>query len=207
MTAFTIHTIDTAPQESRETLRHVRETLGMIPNLAAAMSESPTLVRSFFTVRDIYAQGSLGPIDIQVLSLTNAFENGCEWCMAFHSAAALKEGLSKEDLARLRAGNAPADARLRVLSDFSRSMVRKRGNVNAQDLETFYAGGFTRAQALEVVLGAAFSVMANFAGHLAHAPLGLPFERHAWTKPEMPGSAVARSATGSTRDGFLERRA
>lgn len=36
MTAFPIHTIDTAPQESRETLRHVRETLGMIPNLAAA---------------------------------------------------------------------------------------------------------------------------------------------------------------------------
>ena len=184
MTAFAIHTIDTAPQESRETLRHVQEAIGMIPNLAAAMAESPTLVRSFFTVRDIYAQGSLAPVDIQVLSLTNAFENECDWCMAFHSAAALKAGLSKEDLSRLRAGKGPADARLRVLSDFSRSMVRKRGAVSAQDLATFYAGGFTKAQALEVVLGAAFSVMANFAGHLAHAPLDVPFQPHAWTSPD-----------------------
>src|SRR5688572_12985314 len=161
MTAFPIHTIDTAPQDSRETLRHVRKTLGMIPNLAAAMAESPTLLRSFFAVRDLYAQGSMRRIDIEVLSLTNAFENGCEWCMAFHSAGALKAGLSNEDLDRLRAGNAPTDPRLRVLSDFSRSMVRNRGNVSAQDLEEFYAAGFTRAHALEVVLGAGFSVMAN----------------------------------------------
>jgi alkylhydroperoxidase family enzyme len=64
-------------------------------------------------------------------------------------------------------------------------MIRNRGNVSASDLDAFYAGGFTQSQALEVVLGAAFSVMANFAGHLAHAPLGLPFEPHAWTRPEV----------------------
>ncbi len=183
MTPFPIHTIDTAPAESRETLRHVRESLGMIPNLAAGMAESPTLLRSFFAVRDLYAQGTMSPVDIQVLSLTNAFENGCEWCMAFHSAAALKEGLSKEDLARLRAGRAPVDPRLRALSDLSRVMVRNRGQVSEQDLEAFYSAGFTRAQALEVVLGAGFSVMANFAGHLVQAPLGAAFEPQAWTKP------------------------
>lgn len=183
MTSFPIHTIDTAPEESRETLRNVRETLGMIPNLAAAMAESPTLLRSFFAVRDLYDQGTMSPLDIQVLSLTNAFEHGCEWCMAFHSAGALKAGLSKEDLARLRAGHAPQDSRLRALSDQSRTMVRNRGQVNEQSLQAFYAAGFTRAQALEVVLGAGFSVMANFSGHLVHAPLGAAFEPHAWTRP------------------------
>jgi len=199
MTAFTIHTIDTAPEDSRETLRHVRKTLGMIPNLAAAMAESPTLLRSFFAVRDLYAQGSMRRIDIEVLSLTNAFENGCEWCMAFHSAGALKAGLSDEDLARLRAGNAPTDPRLRALSDFSRSMVRNRGNVSAQDLEGFYAAGCTRAQTLEVVLGAGFSVMSNFSGHLADAPLGLAFEPHAWTKPDGgAGTRTLRTASAQT---------
>jgi len=199
MTAFTIHTIDTAPEDSRETLRHVTKTLGMIPNLAAAMAESPTLLRSFFAVRDLYAQGSMRRIDIEVLSLTNAFENGCEWCMAFHSAAALREGLSKEDLARLRAGEAPVDARLQVLSDFSRSMVRNRGAVSEQDLEAFYAGGFTKAQALEVVLGAGFSVMSNFSGHLADAPLGLAFEPHAWTKPDgAAGTRMLRTPSAQT---------
>lgn len=183
MTSFPIHTIDTAPEESRETLREVKETLGMIPNLAAGMAESPTLVRAFFAVREAYTHGTLSPIEIQVLSLTNAFENGCEWCMAFHSAAALKAGLSKDALTALRAGRGPEDPRLGALSDLSRTMVKNRGQVSEQDLEAFYAAGFTRAQALEVVLGAGFSVMANFSGHLVHAPLGAAFEPHAWSRP------------------------
>ena len=183
MTAFPIHTIDTAPEGSRETLVQVKEALGMVPSLAAGMAESPTLLRAFFAARDIYAQGTLSPIDIQVLSLTNAFENGCEWCMAFHSTGALRDGLSKDALEDLRAGRAPQDPRLRALSDLSRTMVRNRGAVGEHDLEAFYAAGFSRAQALEVVLGAGFSVMANFAGHLVHAPLGPVLEPYAWTRP------------------------
>lgn len=81
-------------------------------------------------LREIYAQGTLSPIDIQVLSVTNAIENGCEWCVAFHSAAALKAGLPPEALDELRDGRAPADARLCALSGLSRTMVRNRGSVS-----------------------------------------------------------------------------
>ena len=199
MTTFPIHTIETAPAESRDTLRHVRETLGMIPNLAAGMAESPTLLQSFFAVRDIYARGTLSPVEIQVLALTNAYENGCEWCMAFHSAAALKEGLSREDLARLRGGRAPQDPRLQALSDLSRAMVRRRGRVGEDDLGPFYAAGFTRAQALEVILGVGFSVMSNFSGHLVHAPLGAAFEPHAWTRPTRLPSPDREAGTACGR--------
>jgi AhpD family alkylhydroperoxidase len=181
MTAFPIHTIDTAPEGSRATLAHVKEALGMIPNLAAGMAESPTLVRAFFAVRDIYAQGTLSASDIQVLSLTNAYENGCEWCMAFHSAGAVRDGVPKDAIEDLRAGRAPREPRLAALSNLSRAMVRNRGKVE-RELSAFYAAGFTRAQALEVVLGVGFSVMANFSGHLVHAPLGMPFEPFAWKK-------------------------
>src|SRR5262245_40646880 len=136
-TTFTVHTIETAPPASRERLRHVAESLGMVPNLAAAMAESPTLLRAFFAVRDVYGQGTLSPVEIHVLSLVNAFENGCEWCMAFHSAAALKEELSREDLDQLRAGAAPAAPRLRALTRLARTMIRNRGHVSQSDLESF----------------------------------------------------------------------
>jgi uncharacterized peroxidase-related enzyme len=199
MTAFPIHTIDSAPEGSRETLMRVKEALGMVPNLAAGMAESPTLLRAFFATREIYSQGTLSPIDIQVLSLTNAFENGCEWCMAFHSAGALRDGLPKDALQALRDGRAPRDPRLRALSDLSRTMVRNRGKVSEQDLAAFYAAGFSKAQALEVVLGVGFSVMANFSGHLVHAPLGAALEAYAWTKPvtrvgDRLGAAASPSA-------------
>jgi hypothetical protein len=59
-------------------------------------------------------------------------------------------------------------------------MIRNRGGVTKEELERFYAAGFSPAQALEVVLGVGFSVMANYAGHLIHPPLEKVFEGQAW---------------------------
>lgn len=152
-THFPVHTPDTAPSASRETLRQVRATLGAVPNLAAAMAEAPTLVEGFFALRDVYYRGTLSPVEIQVLSLTNAFENGCGYCMALHSAFALKDGVSEESVAELRAGRPPVEPKLRALSDLSRSLVVRRGAVAPEELSQFLAAGYTPAQALEVVLG------------------------------------------------------
>ncbi|MFL5496690.1 MAG: hypothetical protein ACJ8DC_20100 [Gemmatimonadales bacterium] len=63
------------------------------------------------------------------------------------------------------------------------------------DLDAFYAAGFSREQALEVVLGAGFSVMANFSGHLVNAPLGAVFEPHAWTRPAARGTRSSGSSS------------
>lgn len=189
MTSFRVHSIDTAPEGSRDTLRRVHSMLGGIPNLAATMAESPVLLNGFFALRDIYTRGSFTSAEIEVLSLTNAFEHSCSWCMAFHSGIALKGGVSRESVEELRNGRAPVEPRLKALSDFSRSMVRNRGLVGSQDLAAFRAAGFSDAQALEVVVGVAFSVMANFADHLAHAPLDEAWKPFEWHRPDAAESA------------------
>lgn len=182
--SFPIHSIETAPEEAKETLLHVQKTIGLIPNLAATMSESPALVKGFFALREILSkQGTFTDAELQVLFLTNAFENGCEYCMALHSTHAVAAGVSKGSVNALRAGNAALEPRLKVLSDLSRKLVKERGRINEQDLKSFYDAGFTRAQALEVVLGVAVSTMPNFAHHLTHAPLDDVFKAQAWTGP------------------------
>jgi hypothetical protein len=49
MTQFTIHTVDTAPPDSRAALEALRQEVGFLPNLAATMAESPTLIEGFTT--------------------------------------------------------------------------------------------------------------------------------------------------------------
>ena len=183
LTSYPPHTLETAPPASREPLQQLKASVGFIPNLAAAMSESPALLRGFLAVRDIYQSGSFTPAEIQVLSLTAAYENDCGWCMAFHSLMAKKEGVAQPSLDALRAGQAPLEPKLGALSDFARKMVRERGAVSETDLQRMAAAGYSKAQALEVVLGMAFSLMANYAGHLADAPLDAPFVPHAWKRP------------------------
>jgi AhpD family alkylhydroperoxidase len=181
MSTYKVHTVETAPEASKPLLRNLESALGMIPNLAASMSESPELLNGFLTIRKIFHDGSFTPGETQVLALTNAFENGCGYCVAFHSSVALKEGISKETVAALRTGRSPQEPALRALSEFSRALVKHRGHVSGDDLQRFMAAGYSKRQALEVVLGIAVSILPNFAHHITQCPLDEVLSAHALT--------------------------
>lgn len=191
MTPFPVHTVGSAPEGAQDAMRALQTSVGFVPNLAAAMAESPELLNGFLAVRQLYDGGTFTPGEIQVLSLTAAYENACDWCMAFHTFMALNQGVSAESVMALREGRPPLEPRLRALSDFARRMIRERGNVGAEALQRFLDAGYTRAQALEVVLGMAFSLMANYAGHLVDAPLDPPFQPHAWHGAPLAAGATA----------------
>jgi hypothetical protein len=44
----------------------LQESVGFVPNLAAAMAESPKLLNGFLAVRQCYEGGSFTPGEIQV---------------------------------------------------------------------------------------------------------------------------------------------
>ena len=183
MSHYVIHNIDSAPEESRPLLRKLQADIGMIPNLAATMAESPALLRGFLEIRDIFYRGTFTPGEVQVLALTNAFENGCDYCMALHSSLALKAGVPRAAVMALRSGRSPDDPKLGPLSDFSRALVSERGNVAERDIARLLEAGYTRAQALEVVLGVAVSILPNFAHHLTQCPVDTVFHEQRWEKP------------------------
>jgi AhpD family alkylhydroperoxidase len=190
MSLYEVHTVETAPQGSKPLLKDLHGALGMIPNLAASMAESPELLRGFLTIRQIFHGGTFSPGEIQVLALTNAFENGCRYCMALHSAFALAAGISDEAVEALRAGRSPKEPKLNALSEFSRTMVKRRGHVGDDDLQKLFAAGYSKAQALEVVLGVAVSILPNFAHQITQCPLDGAFSAHAWDATATAASAV-----------------
>ena len=96
------------------------------PRAESRSAESPELLNGFLTIRAMLYGGTFTPAAVQVLALTNAFENGCDYCIAFHSALALKEGVSKDTVTALRAGRSPREPELRALSEFSRALVTRR---------------------------------------------------------------------------------
>lgn len=185
MSIYKVHTVDTAPERSKPLLRNLEGAIGMIPNLAASMAESPELLNGFLSIRDIFYRGTFSPGEIQVLALTNAFENGCKYCMALHSALARRESVPTEAIEALRTGRSPREPRLMALSEFSRALVKRRGHVNDDDLANVLAAGYSKAQVLEVVLGVAVSILPNFAHHITQCPLDGVFSPHAWTTTDV----------------------
>lgn len=179
---FDVHTKDSASSEGGQALGRLHTAVGMVPNLAATMAESPALLNGFLDLRERLAQTGFSGAEVQVLALVSAYENRCRYCVAFHTAMALKEGVSRESVDRLREGEAPREPRLTTLSVYAREMVRQRGDIGGAGLNAFLAGGFSRQQALDVVMSLAFSQMANYSSHITEPPLDAFLEAHAWKK-------------------------
>jgi AhpD family alkylhydroperoxidase len=154
----------------------------MIPNLAATMAESPTLIAGFVGAISTFSGGTLTGAQRQVVLLTSAIVNQNAWAVAFHSTAALREGVSAEDVELIRNGKLPADARTAILAATARALCVKRGAITADEQAAFASAGFTPAQLLEVITGLGASLMANYAGHITNPPLDAPFQAQVWKR-------------------------
>jgi alkylhydroperoxidase family enzyme len=177
---YIVHTIETAPAQSRPVLAQLHDTFGLIPNIAGTMAASPVLINGFIGLFERVHSSSLTEAQIQTLLLTNAVTNASEWAVAFHSALALKQGVSAADVDAMRHARAPADARLAALSTLARTLIDKRGRIAQDDEARFLAAGFEREQVLEVIAVVAASTITNYTGSVTQPPLEAQFGEHAW---------------------------
>jgi AhpD family alkylhydroperoxidase len=181
MHPYRIHTPESAPEKSKPALDTLKQRLGLIPNLAATMAESPTLVNGFVAAFTNFQLGSFSSAERQALLLTNAVANRCAWAVAFHSTLALKEGIGADDVQAMREGRRPSEPRLAALSALARALIERRGHLEPAELAEFSAAGFGPDQVLEVIAGTAISTMANYAGNITRPELEAPFRARAWT--------------------------
>jgi AhpD family alkylhydroperoxidase len=180
MRDYKVHTIESAPEGSRPALQGLKQNVGLVPNLAATMAESPTLVNGFVGAFGNFHSGTFSGAEKQTLLLTNAVVNRCAWAVAFHSTMALKEGVPPAAVQAIRAGRCPDDSKLAALSNYTKALIEHRGHVGDGELKDLKAAGYTPAQAFEVIAGLAVSTMANYAGNIANPPLEAPFAAQAW---------------------------
>ncbi|WP_250510466.1 carboxymuconolactone decarboxylase family protein [Caballeronia sp. GACF4] len=183
MSNHTVHTIQTAPEQSKPVLERLQRTFGLVPNIAGAMAASPTLINGFIGLFERVHASSLSEPQIQTLLLTNAVTNRSEWAAAFHTALALQQGVSRADVDAIREARLPADVNLAALSALARTLIDKRGRIDRADEERFIDAGFGAAQILDVIAVVAASTITNYTGSVTQPPLEAQFVEYAWQAP------------------------
>ena len=181
MPAFTLHTVDTAPEASRPALESLQAAFGVLPNIARAMASSPVLIDSLVGLFQNVHGGSFSEAQIQILLLTNAVTNAAEWPVAFHSYLALQQGIASADVDALRRGQLPSGTEAAALSRLARTLIEHRGRVDAAQIDAFLAAGFSQSELLEVIAVVAASTITNYTAQVTRPPLEAPFDAHAWT--------------------------
>jgi uncharacterized peroxidase-related enzyme len=180
MTKFTIHDEHTAPAEVAPALAKTRKTLGFIPNLYGIMAESPQAFTAYQALSEQFRATSLPKGGQDVVWLTVSRHNSCHYCMAVHSANALRSGMDSETVTALREGKPLADPQLEAVRRFAHAVAADQGNVPEDEVEQFLAAGFSNRQILDIMVGVAMKTLSNYINHLAHTPLDDAFAPQAW---------------------------
>lgn len=181
MSSFPIHTIDSAPENSRASLKALQGAFGMIPNVAATMATSPVLIECLVGLFGQVHGGSFAEKQIQVILLTNAVANESPWAVAFHSALALQQGVDATDVEAIRARQLPKDLPLAALSALARTLIERRGHLSQRDVDQFLGSGFDKSDLLEVIAIVAASTITNYTATVTNPPLEEAFTQHMWS--------------------------
>ncbi|MCI0518442.1 MAG: carboxymuconolactone decarboxylase family protein [Woeseiaceae bacterium] len=174
---FQVHSENTAPSASQETLARIVERYGFIPNLAGVFAESPGAFNGLLGAMTAYDAPdiTLSMLERQVVLLAVSAKNRCEYCTAAHSMLASMNGLDRAGVNSLQQGRPLGDKKLEALRTFAEKLVEKRGWVPKAEVDEFIATGFTKAQVLEVVFGVALKTLTNYANHIANPPVNEQF--------------------------------
>jgi len=178
---FPVHTAETAPPAARPLMTGTQKLFGFIPSPMARLVTQPAVAGAFVQMNALWERASLSAAEREVVVMVVASENGCEYCVAMHTAMLTREGAAPELIEALRAGEPLPDARLQALAAFTRSVLRRRGDVVDEAWQAFRQAGFDYSAALEVVLGVATYTLSTFANRLTQAPLDPAFEPFRWT--------------------------
>lgn len=175
------HTLTSAPPSSQPLLRGLHDAVGFVPNLAARMSESPTLLEAFLKLREVNARSALDPVTRELVAIAVATETACTYCVAAHSTFARKAGAPEAAVTAARAGADPDDARLRALLHFARALVQRRADVpdRARDV---LATGLALPDLLDALVAIAVPMLATSVHQLGAVPLDAAFQPQAWTR-------------------------
>jgi alkylhydroperoxidase family enzyme len=101
--------------------------------------------------------------------------------VAGHSAFAARIGMPPDTIAAIRDGRPLPDQRYQALVDFTRVLVRRRGQVTDDDMAALKAAGFGTEQVFEIIAGVALKTITNFVGNVFDLPLDVQFRAQAWS--------------------------
>jgi AhpD family alkylhydroperoxidase len=95
-----------ASPEVRAVYDDIMETrqVDWVNNFWKALAVDPvSLLRTWESVKEVMAPGALDPLTKELLYVAVSVTNGCEYCIASHTASARKKGMTDKQLAELLA--------------------------------------------------------------------------------------------------------
>ena len=170
-----VHTVESAPADSRETLDALSKKVGKVLNIHGQMAHAPALLKMYATIEQLLSEeSSLEQRERTAIHLTVANVNGCDYCQAAYTGTARAAGHTVEDTKAIRRGALPDDARLTALLAVAREIAASTGYVDDATWKAAVDAGWSEQQLLEAHAEVIRTTTTNYFNHLVGTEIDLP---------------------------------
>lgn len=163
---LTIHTTESAPPASRPILDGIARDIGFVPNMAATIATSPTLLSAFDGLRRAVGSGELDAASREVAGVAVGVAVDNHYGVAFHSTVLGRLGVEEDDIEQMRHGRPPADDKLAAVHDLARQIVVDRGRVDDGAIARVLQAGYSWSEILEIVAECTFAGLVGVVDNL-----------------------------------------
>jgi alkylhydroperoxidase family enzyme len=150
--------------------------------LHGVLAGAPKILEAYQTLHELFTQTSFNEEELTVVWQTINVEHACHYCVPAHTGIAKMMKVDDNITEALRNETPLKDEKLEALRTITLTIVRNRGHVTPEDLQTFYAAGYGEQHVLEIILGLSQKVISNYTNHIANTPVDAAFEKFAWSK-------------------------
>lgn len=158
--------------------------MGFAPNMYVKMGNNPALLDAYtYSYNSFRANSGFTAVEQEVIFLSIAYENNCEYCMAAHSFVGdMMSKVPAEVTDAIRNGEQIPDLKLGALSKLTRSLTANRGMVSQSEIDDFIAVGYNETQVLGIIAGIGVKTMSNYNNHLTNPSVDEAFVSRVWKK-------------------------
>lgn len=171
-------------QISQEIFDKAQKSLGFVPNMYVKMGANAALLDAYtYSYNSFRANSGFTPVEQEVIFLSVAYENNCEYCMSAHSFVADVMSKVPNDITdAIRGGKEIADIKLRALSRLTRLLTANSGLVAQEEIDNFLTVGYSEAAVLGIIAGIGIKTMSNYSNHNTDPEVDTAFAKRVWKK-------------------------
>jgi len=163
----------TAKGKTRDLLDGVQHKLGMTPKLTLTMARSDATLAGYVGLSKALDGSALSRREREQIALAVAEANGCDYCLAAHSAAGKLVGLSELELRDARRGSATSKRENAIVS-LAGEILSRRGTIADVALRRARNAGLADGEITEIVANVALNVFTNYLNQVAGTEVDFP---------------------------------
>lgn len=172
MSQFTVPTKNEVSASNQAIFDNLEKGLGFVPNIYATLALSENALGSYLALQG--AKTSLKAKEKEVVNLVVSQVNGCEYCLAAHTALGKMNGFTDEQILDIRGVEVTFDAKVKALAEITHDIAANKGHITEANLDNFYAAGYTQENLVDLVVLVGDKIVTNYLHALTKVPVDFP---------------------------------